>query len=309
MERPRKSSALPVDQANMRRRLLKCMLGGAGLALAGGAAGVQGGRSFASIPKSLWVWRTPLAQSAPVLDIVRGFGFGTVFYSIPPDERTRLLSGGQDEAAAVRAFAGAGADFYAVSGDPAWCRHGDRLPRAVWELLEFQGRSGLFKGLCLDVEPQALPEWKQGLRDDPIRGYLELLGNVGAKCAAMDFPLVAAVVPFYARIEAETAGRSVLEAVAERVPETVLMAYRSSPDAAMRIAQHALDQLDAANKPWWFGVSTYLNAAEGISYAGATLQGFSSAMTEIDTQLGRRGSRYRGIAINDYPSLTEILRR
>jgi hypothetical protein len=46
-----------------------------------------------------------------------------------------------------------------------------------------------------------------------------------------------------------------------------------------------------------------------VSYAGSSYEQLSSALMEIDLNLDGRGLFYRGIAINDYPSLTSILRR
>jgi hypothetical protein len=77
----------------------------------------------------------------------------------------------------------------------------------------------------------------------------------------------------------------------------------------LRLAEKAVGQLEAARKPWWFGVSTYRQAREGVSYAGSSYEQLSSALMEIDLNLDGRGLFYRGIAINDYPSLTSILRR
>lgn len=262
------------------------------------------------MPKSLWVWRTPLSESAEVMAVIRQYNFRSVFYSIPPSERAQLFAGGKKQSAVIHDCREAGVAFYAVSGDPAWSKSGRQIPRPVEELLNFQQRSKLMDGLCLDIEPHALPEWKTGAREQIIRGYLDVLANIRQASKGMNLALAAAVVPFFAGMAApgET-GKSVLESAAGKLDATVMMAYRSAPGESLRIAAKALEQLDAMKKPWWFGVTTHRGASENISYAGATFDHFSAALLEIDARLEAHAPFYRGIAINDYPSLPAILTR
>jgi hypothetical protein len=299
----------PGDGMNspQRRRLLGALafgLGGSVLAKAGQA---RAARTFASIPKSLWIWRTPLSASAEAAEIVRRYNFHTVFYSIPPTERPALFEGGKAETGAIRALRAAGVRFYAVAGDPAWTRRGAEVPRAVQNLLAFQERSGLLDGLCLDIEPQALPEWKAGERQGAIDGYLAVLGTISRAARSTKLSLAAAVAPFFVNQPGRSG--SMLDDAAALVDETVMMAYRNTPDAALHVSRKALAQLDSAGHPWWFGVSTYQKAKEpDVSYAGTTFDRFSAAMVELDERLSTGHQGYRGIAINDYPSLAAILR-
>lgn len=312
-----------------RRQCLKYLATGFGLAISGHSGRVRAGgafregsapspvkgegadrRSLGAISKSLWVWRTPLSEADQVMAVLRQFNFRSVFYSIPPGERAQLFAGGKAQSAAIHACRAAGIAFYAVAGDPAWSRRGRQMPRAVDELLDFQQRSQLLDGLCLDIEPHALPEWKSGAREQVIHGYLDLLGNMRQASLSMKLPLIAAVVPFYAGIAApDGAGKSVLESAAGKLDAVVMMAYRRAPGESLRIAAKALGQLDAMKKPWWFGVTTHQGANEAISHAGATFEQFSAALLELDARLETHGPLYRGIAINDYPSLPAILTR
>ncbi|MFH2211402.1 MAG: hypothetical protein ABIJ01_07170 [Pseudomonadota bacterium] len=293
----------------MQRRLcLKTLAAGFGLALAGQPGRALASGTFTTIPKSLWVWRTPLSESDEVMALVRKYNFRSVFYSIPPGERAQLFSGGKKQTAVIHACRESGIAFYAVSGDPAWSRRGGQIPRAVAELLEFQQRSHLFDGLCLDIEPHALPEWKTGAREQAIRGYLDVLGNIRQASRSIKLPLAAAVVPFFSGIAApDETGKSVLESAAGHLDAAIMMAYRSSPGEGLRIAAKALGQLDAMKKPWWFGVTTNRGANEKISYARTSFEHFGAALIEIDARLESSSPFYRGIAINDYPSLTSIL--
>lgn len=288
------------------------MAAGLFLAAAGksGLAQEQAGRTFSAIPKSLWVWRTPLSGSDEVMALLRQFNFRSVFYSIQPDERAKLFAGGKQQTAAIQSCREAGIAFYAVSGDPAWSKRGGKIPVAVDELLNFQQRTQRFDGLCLDIEPHALPEWKSDKREQIIHGYFDVLDKIREASLDVGLPLAAAVVPFFAAITAPgKEGKSVLESAAARLDAAVMMAYRSSPDEGLRISAKALDQLDAMKKAWWFGVTTYRGAREDISYAGASFEHFDTALREIDAKLASRSAFYRGIAINDYPSLTSILTR
>jgi len=293
-----------------RRQYLKFLAAGLGLAVTCQSGRALASRSFAAMPKSLWVWRTPLTESAEVMAVIRQFNFRSVFYSIPPSERAQLFAGGKKQNAVIHAYREAGIAFYAVSGDPAWSRNGRQIPRAVDELLNFQQRSKLMDGLCLDIEPHALPEWKTGAREQVIRGYLDLLANIRHASQGMNLTLAAAVVPFFANIAAPgEAAQSVLESAAGKLDATVMMAYRNTPGESLRIAAKALGQLNAIKKPWWFGVSTHRGASKNISYAGTTFDQFSAALLEIDARLETHAPFYRGIAINDYPSLPDILTR
>lgn len=295
----------------MQRRLcLKSLAAGLCLAITGRTGLVQemSGRTFAAIPKSLWVWRTPLSGSDEVMALLRQYNFRSVFYSIPPDERARLFAGGKKQTAVINACRESGIAFYAVSGDPAWSRRGGKIPGAMDELLNFQQRSQLFDGLCLDIEPHALPEWKNEKREQVVQGYLEVLGNIREASQSIRLPLAAAVVPFFSAIAApDVKGRSVLECAAGKIDAAIMMAYRSSPAEGLRISAKALGQLDAMKKAWWFGVTTNRGAKEEISYAGTSFERFGAALLEIDANLETRSPFYRGIAINDYPSLTSIV--
>jgi hypothetical protein len=293
-----------------RRQMIGCLAAGIGLAAFGRSAWAMAGKSFADIPKSLWVWRTPLAESTQVLELARQYRFNSVFYSIPPSDRPALFVEKKNEVQAVHAFRDAGIGFHAVTGDPGWCRRGGLLPRAVGELLDFQNCTRLLDGLCLDIEPHALPEWKAGDREKISQGYLDVLSNISLASRGSRLVLTAAQVPVFANLPSPClTGQSVLEEAVDLVDQTVMMAYRNSPDRALRLAEKAVGQLEAARKPWWFGVSTYRQAREGVSYAGSSYEQLSSALMEIDLNLDGRGLFYRGIAINDYPSLTSILRR
>lgn len=291
-----------------RRQVIGCLAAGISLAALGRPSWAVSARSFDSLSKSLWVWRTPLAESAAVLDLVGKYRFQRVYYSIPPADRSWLFADSRKEARAIQAFRDAGVAFHAVSGDPGWCRHGDRLPRAVEQILEFQSSSRLLDGLCLDIEPHTLPEWKTGERESIVQGYLDVLSNISLASRTSGFTLTTALIPAYATIPSPClTGQSVLEEAVDLVDEVVMMAYRNSPETALRVANKSLDQLEASGRPWWFGVSTYRQAREGVSYAGSSFEQFSAAMAEIDSHLGGHG--YRGIAVNDYPSVTSILGR
>ena len=72
-----------------RRRFMSAMAalaGTMGLPLPGAASTV----GFAAIPKSLWVWKTPLTDINNVGDFSLKYGFNTIFYSVPPADRGSL---------------------------------------------------------------------------------------------------------------------------------------------------------------------------------------------------------------------------
>lgn len=254
--------------------------------------------SFRAQPKSLWVWKIPLAQAPAAADFARRYGFGTVFYSVPPAERSAPAV----VAGALGAFRDQGLRIYAVAGSPAWVQQ-SQFPRPLAELIELAGKAR-FDGLCLDVEPQALPAWRNG-RPELLAGYVDFLSRAAARARAANLPLCTATVPAYS-IHPAAGDGTVMERVAGLSASTILMAYRSDPAEALKVARRSLEQLEGSKKPWWFGVTTKRDASAAISYGRTPPEKFRSQLADLDARLrGRPG--YAGISVNDYSSLRELL--
>jgi len=115
-------------------------------------------------------------------------------------------------------------------------------------------------------------------------------------------------VPAFNNLSISHTGDNILGAVTSIVQAQVLMAYRSNPSAALRVANRSLETIAAMKGKFWFGVTTKVGVSSAISYAGNTADNFQHAMTTLDSML-RNKSGYLGIAINDYQSLRTLMGR
>ncbi len=277
-----------------RRRFLTLL----GLASAWPLIGHAGVDGFRALPKSLWVWKTPLARAPEAAAFARRQGFGTVFYSVPPSERgdaSKVASGLGD-------FRDNGIRLYAVAGSPDWVRQPE-LPPSLAALIDSGGKWGI-DGLCLDVEPHTLPAWRES-RAELMAGYVAFMARAAERAKAAGLSLCAATVPAYSNQSADEKG-TVMERVAKLSQSTALMAYRSDPEQALKVARRSLEQLEGCKRPWWFGVTAKRDAPAEISYGRVSPATFKNALVSLDAGLrGRPG--YLGIAVNDYLSLRELL--
>lgn len=256
--------------------------------------------SFATIPKSLWVWKTPLMDINNVADFSIRHGFNTLFYSVPPADRGNLPA----LQSALRFLREHKISAYIVGGSPAWAQDQD-LPTSFQPLLNLAGQGA--NGLCLDVEPQDSVAWKTSQDHQAIgMDYLNFLQNAAALAKSNGLPTCVSTVPAFNNISISHNGANMLGAVTSIVQAQVLMAYRSNPSEALRVAARSLETITAVNGKFWFGVTTKVGASSAISYAGSTASNFRQAMIVMDTALQNEPG-YLGIAINDYQSLRTLL--
>jgi hypothetical protein len=257
---------------------------------------------FFAIPKSLWVWKTPLVDIKKVATFSKNYGFNTVFYSVPPADRGSLPA----LQSALRFLKECGISAYVVGGTPAWAQH-QNLPSSFQSLLNLAGQGA--NGICLDVEPQDSYAWKMSLDHQAIgMDYLNFLQNAVARTKSNGLATCVSTVPAFNNLSISHTGDNILGAVTSIVQAQVLMAYRSNPSAALRVANRSLETIAAMKGKFWFGVTTKVGVSSAISYAGNTADNFQHAMTTLDSML-RNKSGYLGIAINDYQSLRTLMGR
>ncbi|MBU2784526.1 MAG: hypothetical protein ACYC45_02630 [Acidithiobacillus ferriphilus] len=282
-----------------RRRFMSAMAalaGTMGLPLPSAASTV----GFAAIPKSLWVWKTPLIDIYKVADFSERYGFNTIFYSVPPTDRGSLPT----LQSALLLLKERGISAYIVGGTPTWAQD-QNPPSSFQSLLNLAGQGA--NGICLDVEPQDSAAWKTSQDHQAIgMDYLNFLQNAVTLAQSNGLPTCVSTVPAFNNLPISHNGTNILGAVASIVQAQVLMAYRSNPGAALRIAARSLETIAAVNGKFWFGVTTKIGAPSAISYAGSTAGNFHQAMITMDAALQNKPG-YLGIAINDYQSLRTLL--
>ena len=255
---------------------------------------------FAAIPKSLWVWKTPLMDIHKVADFSVRYGFKVIFYSVPPDDRGNLSA----LQSALLFLKKCGISAYIVGGTPAWARD-QNLPSSFQSLLNLAGQGA--DGICLDVEPQDSDVWKASDDHQAIgMDYLSFLQNAAALAKSNGLPTCVSTVPAFNNISTAQRGNNMLGVVTSIVQAQILMAYRSNPRMALRVAARSLETITALNGKFWFGVTTKIGASSTISYAGNTADYFRQSMTDMDATL-RHEPGYLGIAVNDYQSLRTLL--
>jgi hypothetical protein len=192
-------------------------------------------------------------------------------------------------------------------GEGAWVRGaGGALPAPVEELLALGERSFRFEALLLDVEPQVLPEWKRGERAGLVRGTLALFERVRAECAQRGLKLSAALAPWYTNTpDPDRPGATFLDSCLERLDETLIMAYRNDPAAAIGFARDALAALQRRPLPCWIGLTTQANNAPGSTYSGLGAARFMGDVPDLYQRLkaAPAGPSVAGIAIHQYATL------
>lgn len=255
---------------------------------------------FVAIPKSLWVWKTPLMDVNNVAKFSVRYGFNTILYSVSPGDRGSLPA----LQSALHLLKMKGISVYIVGGDPAWIQD-QSLPNAFQSLLNLASQGA--DGICLDVEPQSSTAWKIPQDRQPIgMDYMYFLQNAIALAKSNGLPTCVSTIPAFNNITIQNNGVNMLSAVSSIVQAQVLMAYRSNPSAALRLADRSLETINAINGKFWFGVTTKVGAPSTISYSGSSEGHFYQAMIVINNALsGKPG--YLGIAINDYQNLRTLL--
>jgi hypothetical protein len=271
-------------------------------------------KMYRAIPKSLWIWRTSLQQLPDVLEYAKRWNIGTLFYSVPPREREGLKAIDSTSAKLINKIRRQdGLKFVALTGDPKWAWRGKRMPKAIQNLINIHRHTGgLFDGLQLDVEPQALKAWRGAKRRDLAEGYYQLIKTVSRQTKDAKLPLSAATHPAYARVAVPSLGSSMLKSVMPYLDEVGLMAYRNNPRSTFRISSLTIKQLAVGNTRWWLGVTTQNSrVAHKISYFGKSQDYFLKSLSQLDTMAKacRARKTYAGIAIQHYKTVTLLTGR
>ncbi len=209
-----------------------------------------------------------------------------------------------------------GITVYALAGNPHWVEEGQRaevggLVRSVvrFNARAQQGATG-FAGLKLDVEPHALPAWRdEDGRRRLARAYLDVIDHARAVLGrdGAGLRLAADVPPTYLGVEAGEPG-DLFGAVCSRVDELTLMAYR---DSAARIVAASVPALEAAaghGVAVEIGVETAADQPKGISFAGQSIEALVVALDAVYERLIGREA-FAGFAIHDYTSLAQLIEK
>jgi hypothetical protein len=303
-------SDAPKDIVMLTRRNAMAALGGLPFVAGSGAASAKADDhdAFRNLEKAIWVWKFDWTRA----DELRAFALKhriiTLFVSLPAGVRAQLLAGDGKLVRTFRDFSSEGLQIWALSGDPVWLEQPTRLVEPVQDLLKIQERLQLFRGLHLDIEPHAHPQWRSGAA--ARARFAEALGKFFATVAsrAQSLPIDAAIHPTIVQYTMSN-GENALLALARHVSLVSIMAYRQTAVATIGWAAPVLDALKTMNIGWRMGVLVHPAKESDISFYQTSLTKFNEEMLELDRLLRAQADEnlYRGLVFEDYNGLRGLL--
>jgi len=265
----------------------------------------RGEAGFAKIAKAVWVWKDRILDPGELPLFCEDHRIGVLFLYLTPQAGEALLSGKESALKVVASLRAGGRRVYACVGEPDWVIDPVRLP----DHLALAGRAvsaGLFDGLHLDVEPHALPAWRDPSSRLPLlAGTVELLDLV--RSALSDADIDAAVNPVFVTVPYHD--ERFLTALARRLTSMSIMSYRDNVSAAISWAAPSILEVSRLGRRWRLGVLVDPNRAEpGTSWSDRSAVSFDAAMDELDTALRSRfsASGYSGLAFEGYDGLRRM---
>lgn len=260
---------------------------------------------FAEIPKAMWVWKNRIESPGGLGEFVSAWGIGTLLLYCSPRTADAILSSDPEPLETLRAFRRMGTRIYVCAGEPDWCRPFRRLPEHAALLARLRRElPELIAGVHFDVEPNALPEWRQtgpsrlAVSSGMLRFYEAVLQQVPK--ADLD----AAANPAFAEEWADSG--KLLEGLARRVGTVSLMAYRNRVEAVAEWAAPAVSVLRENGTRWHLGVDVESESFEPhITWFGHSRDEFIAAMLRLNARVRQRG--YIGLCFQSYDGLKAIL--
>jgi hypothetical protein len=207
-----------------------------------------------------------------------------------------------------------GIEVYALAGNPQWLEddYREEVAARIESIVEFNARSqrggGGFAGIKLDVEPHALPEWKDERRRQALAwDYLDMLDYVRALMgpAGADLRLAADVSYRYADVPVGQGDGTLVDAVCDRVDEFTIMAYLTDPQQVVAVCTPLLEAAAERGVEVEVGVETTPGEAQSVTFAGRSPSELVLALDSIYEQLMGFGN-FTGFAIHDYESYSRL---
>lgn len=189
--------------------------------------------SHAQLRRSAWVWQSSrlLADPKAAAEFIRrsaDVGISRLFVQVQPD-----LAGFPALFALAKAK---NVSLFALGGEPEFVQNPAMALALVDQVLAYNAlHADKFSGIQFDIEPHGLPAY----RDDPERTlarYVELTAQINKR---VDRQLsLGFVIPFW--FDQKTVnGTNLLKALLPAVDELVLMSYRTTADAIVKITANS----------------------------------------------------------------------
>lgn len=299
-----RTSRIRIGEQLSRRSFLFTVISATGLAPTGAAIGQGILPGFKAIPKAIWVWRAEPEQYTEIGRFAAALGVRKVLLSVRQEVLSGLLNGSLDgprELLPVRSLV---PKLIAAVGEPGWV-HFQAMPRSIEMIAEIQQRRRVFDGVHLDIEPQALDEWKGGGRKVLLEQYVSLLSRIRARLPR-GTPVEAALHPSYASVF--MSDRTAMEAAIDHLDEAVLMVYRSTAQESITWAGRSISVLATRRVPWWFAVKAG-GLEPGNILGQHSWNSFATEALHLHNDLRIKSSDYKGLAIHDYRGLRTLISR
>jgi hypothetical protein len=261
--------------------------------------------AFTKISKAVWVWKDRILAPDDLASFCERYQFGVLFLYLTPQAGEALLSGADNAQKVMASLRIGGRRVYACVGEPDWVIDPVRLPEHL-ALAARAVSTGVFDGLHLDVEPHALPAWRDpGTRAPLLTGTVKLLDLV--RSALPDADIDAAVNPSFATVP--YLGESFLTALVRRLTSISIMSYRDSVSETIKRAMPSIGEISRLGRRWRLGVLVDPNPDEpGTSWSHRSASSLEAAMDELDgilrSHFSSRG--YSGLAFEGYDGLKLI---
>jgi hypothetical protein len=263
---------------------------------------------FRGLDKAMWVWEDRILKPENLAAFVEAHNFRTLFLYTTPTAAEALLNGDAAVRDAVLSLRST-RRLYAMAGEPDWALGPNAIPEHLGLLVRLQAsKPRLFDGIHLDVEPNAVEDWKEPAgKAKLIEGTIKFYDLVRQHT---DHPIDAAVNPVFARLQT-MAGDNFLSALARRVHSISLMAYRNRVQSTLAWAAPAVRMLPSQH-PWRMGVEVEPNEPEpNTSWNRYSRSDFEAGMVELDREIRQRfkPSGYAGLALHSFDGLRSKMDR
>ncbi len=237
--------------------------------------------SAADLNRAMWVWDPP---SPAVLSLSIEKGIDRVFLHAAPG-----FSSDPAFDSFVNDAHSAGIEVFALAGTPSWAtKHSGHFLAWVDEVVAF----GEFDGLAPDIEPYALPEWKnKKRRARAISSYLDALEAASSRSGAL--PIIPAVPFWWDDPDLAVRGSLLIDEVMSRVDGVAVMGYRDTADGVngiIALAGYEVSLGTATGKDVIIGVET----APDPTYEHITF--FEEGEAAMEAELARTDSYWAGAA-------------
>jgi hypothetical protein len=248
--------------------------------------------------RALWVWSRPSPEHARV---AARRGFDELWIQV-----TSGLTRERSMRQLVRQAQRQQVALWAMGGRKEWALD----PEPMVRFIEESRAAGWFAGIVLDVEPHALPAWKDTARRPQI--MREFLRSLDAAREAAGDELLLAAVPFWFDHDSYRLGDTTLfEHVLARVDGVVVMAYRDRADGRDGILQLSLNEIrraGEAGKRAVIGVQTSPDELNKLGFAEEGAAAMERELTIAARELAGAAG-FGGFAVHHYDSYRELLAR